>query len=329
MKIFVERANPHVYSEGFMQQFINLANLDEHDRHQLVFDPKSADCILFIDAHYNLHVDYLSIVSEHTLTKKYPYKIFLYNEYDRPHLACRGLVVSMPKVLFSRARHRAVCYATNPMDQYSSEVLTTFRSKFCFFAGGCRYNPTRQRIVKHLSNSTVDIADTSDVSPWVTGAHAPSETQRTKSMNDYRRKLIEYQYCLCPRGMGASSFRLFEALAMGSVPVVLSDDFVQPDIVDWSEGVVAYPQSRPKSILSDQEKLFGQYQCRQQSISRMYRAHFSQSSRWNYFGSELESLMANNGPWRKPTKSDDLINRAYWLICRALKRLEGYAVKWT
>lgn len=44
-------------------------------------------------------------------------------------------------------------------------------------------------------------------------------------------------FSLCPRGYGKTSFRLFEAMNLGAVPVYISDEFWLPFInkVDWDE----------------------------------------------------------------------------------------------
>lgn len=45
------------------------------------------------------------------------------------------------------------------------------------------------------------------------------------------------KFCLCPRGYGLNSFRLYEAMQLGSVPVVITNNFYLPwkDELDWSK----------------------------------------------------------------------------------------------
>src|SRR5204863_9824065 len=38
------------------------------------------------------------------------------------------------------------------------------------------------------------------------------------------------KFCLCPRGRGPSTWRLYEALRAGRPPVIISDDWVPPAI---------------------------------------------------------------------------------------------------
>lgn len=45
------------------------------------------------------------------------------------------------------------------------------------------------------------------------------------------------KFCLCPRGYGNTSFRMYEAMQLGAVPVYISDDFFMPwsDELNWNE----------------------------------------------------------------------------------------------
>ncbi len=42
------------------------------------------------------------------------------------------------------------------------------------------------------------------------------------------------KYALCPRGVGAASMRLFEAMKMGVAPIIVSDEWIMPNGPDWS-----------------------------------------------------------------------------------------------
>jgi len=49
--------------------------------------------------------------------------------------------------------------------------------------------------------------------------------------------MSQSKFCLAPRGYAPTSFRLYEAMALGSIPVYISDEFITPfdDEIDWSE----------------------------------------------------------------------------------------------
>jgi hypothetical protein len=52
------------------------------------------------------------------------------------------------------------------------------------------------------------------------------------------------RFVLCPRGQGTSSIRIYEALSIGRVPVVISDDWVPPSGPDWSRFSLRWPERR-------------------------------------------------------------------------------------
>lgn len=50
-------------------------------------------------------------------------------------------------------------------------------------------------------------------------------------------------FVVCPRGAGASSIRIFEAMQAGKCPVIVSDDWVPPAGPDWSACSIRVPES--------------------------------------------------------------------------------------
>jgi hypothetical protein len=86
------------------------------------------------------------------------------------------------------------------------------------------------------------------------------------------------RFTLCPRGFGASSFRLYEAMQLGSVPVYVSDYHHLPwtDELDWNEIAVLV---RPDEIPHLGERLRAiddaAYQRMLTTIRRVYDAYFS------------------------------------------------------
>lgn len=52
----------------------------------------------------------------------------------------------------------------------------------------------------------------------------------------YNKVLSDSQFSLCPAGAGPNSLRLWESLAVGSIPVILSDHLALPDLNELSRG---------------------------------------------------------------------------------------------
>lgn len=329
MKIYVDLANPA--AKGHFADYLSLfRELSLHDlsgNHTLVFAPESADCILFIDAHVSLTVDYYSIVDNHPLTKKFPEKVMVYDEYDRPPSYGRGIYVSLPRPLFNPKRHAVVCYWKNEFEASDNIDSCKTRTDYCFFAGAVSYNPTRARIVKHLTGSIVHVKDTSAVSPWKSGADAPTKAELEQSRRDYSDLMMNHQYCLAPLGKGTASIRMFEAFLHGTVPIVMANEYVSPDIVAWDDCVVKINQRRPRDIVLRQHELQGGFNDRQQKAREIQHRYFAFYSRWNFFGDQLERVLNSDPYWKNRSKTDAVKSKLYWLQHRVLKRLENGLVK--
>jgi hypothetical protein len=106
----------------------------------------------------------------------------------------------------------------------------------------------------------------------------------------YQDHLQQNTYILCPRGSENYSFRIYEALRFGRVPVIIDTNVVLPPEIDWSRLSVRVPYNSLNSILDH--------------IREDYRAHsgdqFAERQR------EALSTMANlqSMRWAK-----DLVNQ--------------------
>lgn len=325
MKIYVDLANPaaKVSYAGYLSAFRQLADHDKWGNHSLVYSPETADCILFIDAHVSLSVDYYRVVDNHPLTQRFPDKVLVYDEYDRPPSYGRGIYVSLPKHLFKAYRHSIVCYWLNTFDTFDSIQVDTPRTEYCFFAGAVSYNPTRARIVKQLAGSVVNIKDTSAISPWKTGMDAPTQDDLAQSRREYAAMMLKHQYCVAPLGKGVSSYRMFEAFLHGTVPIVMSDEYVAPDIDGWHECIVTIQQRRPRDVLLLQQQLQSEFILRQRKLHQIQSDYFALDSRWNFFGNQIERVMNHDSRWQTRSRLDEAKTKLYWFKHRMIKLVEG------
>ena len=63
----------------------------------------------------------------------------------------------------------------------------------------------------------------------------------------FRSVMGRSRFVLCPRGKGTSSIRLYEALAYGCVPVIISDDWVAPAGPTGRASASAGPRATPRA----------------------------------------------------------------------------------
>ncbi|CAG7581513.1 MAG: putative glycosyltransferase [uncultured marine phage] len=112
------------------------------------------------------------------------------------------------------------------------------------FMGSTTTHPTRKRLVQKYPDNCYD----SKVH-WGLDHGLPENFSKL-----YMMMLADSTFGVCPRGTGISSVRLFESMAMGSIPVIVADDYDPPlsKVVDWDRISIQLPE---KQVLSDDKYL--------------------------------------------------------------------------
>ena len=217
MKVFLAGIDR---SPSATKAFGLLAEQDRHGVHQLVHDPAEADVVLFTDLHLLPHDIGLRTIREHPLHVAYREKCFVYDERDTPWENLPGLYVSMPARAFDAARMVAA-----PYYMLNRPTVPQREPTLLFSFLGSRSHALRSAIldVRH------ERALVEDTTGFTFFEASSGDQRRTR----YAEVLADSKFVLCPRGAGTSSIRLFETLATGRVPVIISDDWVPPPGPDW------------------------------------------------------------------------------------------------
>jgi hypothetical protein len=133
------------------------------------------------------------------------------------------------------------------------------------FLGRLATHPVRKKIQSLDSASTpcLDIVDGPKRFPCF-------DYSKTYAQLHRRSKFI-----LCPRGFGASSIRIFEAISLGRVPVIISDAWQPPPGVPWQEFSVVIPECGVFNIPVVLEKLESKARSMGQLARQAFDAHFA------------------------------------------------------
>jgi len=117
-----------------------------------------------------------------------------------------------------------ICSPINITQQQQDKII------FCSFVGSINTNPIRKKLFELYSKDSDFIFDNQQ---WVSSI--PSE--RLNSFIDITQKS---KFALCPRGYGAQSFRLYEVLQLGAIPVIVYDNpwFPFNDEILWNDFAV-------------------------------------------------------------------------------------------
>jgi len=91
------------------------------------------------------------------------------------------------------------------------------------FVGSFLTHPVRRRIAEYLRGRKDCLVV--DTGQW--HFEGAQEKQQNNSRN-YSEVLGDTKYSLCPRGTGPSTIRIWESMAMGAKPIILSDHLKMP-----------------------------------------------------------------------------------------------------
>jgi hypothetical protein len=140
--------------------------------------------------------------------------------------------------------------------------------KFLFsFLGRVATHPVRRKI-RALDSALTPCLDVAD---------GPERFPCFDYSKTYAQLLGQSRFILCPRGIGASSIRMFEAMSFGRVPVIISDAWQPSPGIPWQEFSIVIPERDVSRIPDVLEEL----ECRAEPMGQVARqvfdAHFAPS----------------------------------------------------
>jgi hypothetical protein len=253
MKLFATTAMQDPGVATYLPLFTDMARRDRFGIHTLSEDAAAADMILFLDGHQHYKDLELNAIRRHPLVMQYREKAFVYSEVDQPWCAMPGLYVAMPKSAFDSRRQRACAYLTVPNSHVIPTPPPTGDDALLFSFMGRGGNPAREGVLRQKHPRAI-VEDTSLVNYF---GDQTAEIERGKRR--YAEVIARSKFVLCPRGAGTSSFRVFETMAAGRVPVIVSDEWVPPAGPVWDECAVFIPEAqidRVGAILESHEARF-------------------------------------------------------------------------
>jgi hypothetical protein len=109
---------------------------------------------------------------------------------------------------------------------------------------------------------------------------------------DFINSSLESRFVLCPRGYGASSFRLYETMQLGAVPVYISDRFWLPwtHELNWNDFCVIIPEEHIGNIHDILTSIDDEtYQKMQNKIKEVYSNYFTMEGMCSKILQMLES----------------------------------------
>lgn len=294
---------------SYIALFTEIAARDRHGVHGVTTDPEAANLILFVDPQLP-HRWTMDAIRAHPFVSKFPTKTFIYDERDLNWCALPGIYPSVLASVYDARRQRAYSYFRNFGTPQSAEALAEAAPPDLLFSFMGADNHRVRRQVLELTHPRAYMEDTSRVKIYdFTGENTEEEAKEVAQ----RRQLFadvmgRSKYILCPRGMGASSFRIFETLRAGRVPVIISDEWTEPEGPDWGGCSLRVREADVKKIpalLEAREDRFAQMS---QNALQVYAEWFAPDVIFHQIMAKCEELLHREA---RPISYSPLLSRQY------------------
>ena len=216
--------------------------------HHLVANPEDADIILFSDSLSNSQAD----VRAHPLMRRFGERVFVYSTSDADVPFVPGVYTStelrwyLPSHVRSGFYIKVIDHDWIQPSQIKEKPLYLFS-----FCGSIDTHPFRKQIAK-LEGTNKFIRDTSNDEGRGFGRNA--DIYR-RWQDEYFQVMHDSLFVLCPRGKAPSSYRIFEAMKAGRVPVIIADEWVPPTGPSWAQFSLRVPEANLENVPQILEQL--------------------------------------------------------------------------
>lgn len=106
------------------------------------------------------------------------------------------------------------------------------------------------------------------------------------------KQIARSKFVLCPRGVGCSSYRLFEVMSAGRIPVIISDEWVKPPGPRWDRFSVRVAEREVTKIPDLLRELAPDVPRLMREASAAYAEFYSSRRLFSHLGDCLDDLLA-------------------------------------
>lgn len=189
-----------------------------------------ADIILFVGSRCIYHSDIITS----DIYKQYANKCLIFDFFDITIPRLPGIYATIPHYLHQFPIYEYGFYIQSFDDWAFVDRVEFSKCQYLFsFIGSCTTHPKTRLKILELSHPQAYLKDASI---------------EKIDYHKYAEILNLSKFVLCPRGIGPSSIRIFEAMRQGRVPVIISDEWLAPLGIEWDKFSIRVPEDRISSI---------------------------------------------------------------------------------
>lgn len=275
MRVFITRFNSlpiNEWEHSYVDTVIEEINLTKDKSFSLTDNPEKADIIIIIESnHYKNHRETELYLNEPLLIK-HPNKIYCINYEDNPSGVLKGLYSSLLPIKTDPSLHLSwpALFLHNKLIYTSQNKIQNKNKKLLFSFTGSTSHVVREKLFSIYSSYTVKNILVKKVDRWFNHSEQDFE--------DYVSNIQNSSFSLCPRGHAPYTHRIAESMALGSVPVIIADDWIPFAIPDTGYYIQIPEDSIDKipAILKDN---MDRYDTLQKNSSDTWERHFSRRNR--------------------------------------------------
>ena len=135
---------------------------------------------------------------------------------------------------------------------------------------------------------------TSNEKFYIKNITSMSSSISKENLELFEKLIKESYFSICPRGYGPTSFRLYESIQMGTVPIYISDKFFLPyiEFLDWSEFAILLKSRKISSLPRKLNNLIesGEYFRLKDGLDKVSEKYFNFLYMSKYIKSIVEKL---------------------------------------
>jgi len=289
------------FARSNYQRVVSIGRCNQAGRHKLTDDPERADVILFVGSRCRYHWDVITS----DLYNIYRPKCLIYDEQDNPIMRLPGLYATINRRHWNVPIYQPGFYlrvANNTRIDWEPSYETC---DFLFsFIGKVQNAPAVRGAIMNIRHDRAKLED------------------RDSGQSDQDMRFIKFlkrsKFVLCPRGKGASTWRLFETMRAGRIPVVASDSWLPPKGPDWSSFCIRVPENKISSIPALLESKEQHAEAMGERARKSWEQHFSMDSYFDWLGDRCVEIID------EVIHYDDLVNRSIFFETMTQRQLLPY-----
>jgi len=196
-------------------------------------EPSEIPCFTVMQhIYYYKHLDIVSSIGiTHVFT---PHKDTGYEELEKKY--------NIKLISFS-------LFPAQSFDNTSNLINVLERKYLMSFIG--QYNPScyltdiRDKIFKLLPNNETNFIKRRGEWHYESMVYRNKKETNINNEKEYIDNMLETKFSLCPSGSGPNSIRIWESISFGTIPIILADTLILPEIknIVWSDYFIIWKES--------------------------------------------------------------------------------------